>query len=88
LWICEKTQQVPNIIHDVALWSLWKLRNDLCFNGSSWSCMQVLYLKVGYTLACWKVLCPKGKRSKLERVSGALELLMRQAPPLMWPEPR
>jgi hypothetical protein len=39
LWICEKTNQVPNIVHAAALWSLWKFRNDLCFNGSGWSCM-------------------------------------------------
>jgi hypothetical protein len=32
LWICEKTHKVSNIVHTVALWSLWKVRNDLCFN--------------------------------------------------------
>jgi hypothetical protein len=87
LWICEKTNQVPNIVHAAALWSLWKLRNDLCFNGSGWSCMQVLYLKVAHTLERWKVLCPDGKRSELERVCAALMSLVRQAPPLIWPEP-
>jgi hypothetical protein len=87
LWICEKTQQVPNIIHAAVLWCLWKLRNDLCFNGSGWSSMQVIYLKVAYTLARWKILCPEGKRSELEGVIAALETLARQAPQLMWPEP-
>jgi hypothetical protein len=37
--------------------------------------MQVVFLKVGYTLARWKILCPEGKRSKLERAMEALELL-------------
>jgi hypothetical protein len=87
LWICEKTNQVPNIVHAAALWSLWKFRNDLCFNGSGWSCMQVLYLKVAHTLGRWKVLCPEEKRSELERVCAALMSLVRQAPPLIWPEP-
>jgi hypothetical protein len=31
LWICEKTQQVPNIVHAAVLWCLWKVKNDLCF---------------------------------------------------------
>jgi hypothetical protein len=67
LWICEKTQQVPNIVHAAALWSFWKLRNDLCFNGSSWSCMQVLYLKVAYTLVRWKVLYQEGKKKRARK---------------------
>jgi hypothetical protein len=50
--------------------------------------MQVVFLKVGYTLARWKIMCPKGKRRELERAMEALELLARQAPLLMWPEPR
>jgi hypothetical protein len=87
LWICEKTNQVPNIVHVAALWSLWKLRNDLCFNGSSWSCMQVLYLRVARTLGRWKVLCLEGKRSELEGVCAALTTLVRRAPPLTWPKP-
>jgi hypothetical protein len=87
LWICEKTQQVPNIVHAAVLWCLWKVRNDLCFNGYGWSSMQVIYLKVAYTLARWKILCPEGKRSELEGVIAALETLARQAPRLMWPEP-
>jgi hypothetical protein len=87
MWICEKTQQIPNIVHAAVLWSIWKIRNDLCFNGSRWSSMQVVFLKVGYTLARWKILCPEGKKSELERTMEALELLARQAPQLMWPEP-
>jgi hypothetical protein len=49
--------------------------------------MQVVYLKVAYTLDCWKILCPEGKRNELERITAAMEFLARQAPQLMWPEP-
>jgi hypothetical protein len=87
LWICVKTHIVPNIVHAVVLWSLWKCRNEVCFNRRLWSCMQVIYLRVAYTLARWKLLCPEGSRSALEEVILALEQLARQPPLLTWPEP-
>jgi hypothetical protein len=67
LWICEKTNQVPNIVHAAALWSLWKLRNDLCFNRSSWSCMQVLYLRVVHTLGVLESVVPGRKKKRARR---------------------
>jgi hypothetical protein len=87
LWICEKTHIIPNIVHAAVLWSLWKCRNDVCFNRRSWSCMQVIYLRVSYTLARWKLLCPEGSRNALEEVIMALEQLARQPPLLTWLEP-
>jgi hypothetical protein len=32
-WICYKKQKVLNIIHTAILWTLWRMRNDLCFNS-------------------------------------------------------
>jgi hypothetical protein len=51
LWICEKTHIVSNIVHAAALWSLWKQRNDLCFNRLSWPSMQVLFHRISLHLA-------------------------------------
>ena len=56
LWICEKTHKIPNIVHSVVLWSMWKFRNDMCLNRISWSGMQVMYLKLSFTLVRWKPL--------------------------------
>jgi hypothetical protein len=80
LWICEKTYIIPSIVHADVLWSLWKCRNEVSFNRKSWSCMQVIYLRVAYTLARWKLLCPEGSRNALEEVILALEQLARQPP--------
>jgi hypothetical protein len=70
LWICERTLRISNIVHTAALWSLWKVRNDICFNRSGWHDMQVVFRKVAYTLAHWE-----REREKLRRINGALEAL-------------
>jgi hypothetical protein len=49
--------------------------------------MQVLYLRVAYTLVRWKLLCPEGSKNALEEVILAVEQLARQPPVLAWPEP-
>jgi hypothetical protein len=87
LWICDKTHVVSNIVHAAALWSLWKSRNEVCFNKRSWSCMQVIYLKVAYTLVRWKLLCPEGSKRELEGAILALKQLARQPSLLTWPKP-
>jgi hypothetical protein len=32
-WLCNKRFGVVNIVSSAVYWSLWKLRNDLCFLG-------------------------------------------------------
>ena len=31
LWVANKKHVVTNVISSVVLWSLWKLRNEICF---------------------------------------------------------
>ena len=87
LWICEKTHKISNIVHAAVLWTLWKYRNDLCFNRSTWCGMQVIYLKASYTLARWMPLCPEGEKGKLGVVIKELEKLARQVPRILYLEP-
>jgi hypothetical protein len=35
-WIKGKKCNSVNVIYDAVLWSLWKLRNSLCFQGQCW----------------------------------------------------
>jgi hypothetical protein len=67
LWICEKSHIVTNIVHAAALWSVWKLRNDLCFKRLSWTGMQVMFHRISLHLARWQLICPEGKKRKTER---------------------
>ena len=36
-----------NVITSVACWSLWKLRNDLCFQKLGWQIMEILFAQSG-----------------------------------------
>ncbi|KAF8679393.1 hypothetical protein HU200_045736 [Digitaria exilis] len=35
-WLSDKKFIITNIISFAALWSLWKLRNGLCFQNLAW----------------------------------------------------
>jgi hypothetical protein len=37
---------VLNVFCDAALWSIWLLRNEICFQGQSWSSMGKVWGKV------------------------------------------
>ena len=39
-WISNKRYKVQNTICAAVLWSLWKTRNALCFQGKNWMCVK------------------------------------------------
>jgi hypothetical protein len=41
-WLCNKKFGVTNMISSAVCWSLWKLRNCLCFQGVDWVSMRML----------------------------------------------
>jgi hypothetical protein len=55
-----------------ALRGLWKLRNDMCFQGMVWRSVLSLLLSVLAMLTNWILLCPIEKRpefnTKLEKL--------------------
>jgi hypothetical protein len=36
LWLSDKKYKYVNVLNAVVLWSLWKTRNNLCFQVSQW----------------------------------------------------
>jgi hypothetical protein len=45
-WLSNNRFLNVNIISSAALWSFWKLRNDLCFQNKMWRNMEGLLLRV------------------------------------------
>ena len=82
MWLCDKKYMIENCVQAAALWVIWTIRNDLCFNLSGWLGMQVLWRKLAYLLSQWKVLFSEHTRGRLEAVVGGLENLAQRPPPL------
>jgi hypothetical protein len=72
MWLSNKKFVVCNSFCAAALWGLWKLRNNICFQGESWKDLRILLLRIAAMLHTWVILCPQAK--KLE-FSGRLEKL-------------
>ena len=83
-WLSNKRHGLVNIITAAALWSLWKLRNDLCFQNTGWKGMDILLNKIAYKAQNWLILCPENKKDSLSRI--VLEI-KRKASMVLWLPP-
>lgn len=50
-WLSNKRHLVTNIVSSATLWSIWKLRNDLCFQNGAWKNIEFLLLKILWAAA-------------------------------------
>lgn len=82
---CNRTADV--MFHSAALWTLWRYRNDMCFNHVPWIGMEVLWRKAASTLATWEVLCSGPVKERILFLVQKLEQLARALPLLLWPDP-
>jgi hypothetical protein len=73
LWLCNKRYGVTNIVSSALCWSIWKLRNGLCFQGAPWTGMRTLWQRMVSLLRCWKVLVPLKLMPEFKNVCSALE---------------
>jgi hypothetical protein len=65
-WLSNKNHCVLNMITSATIWSIWKLRNDLCFQRQGWKGMDMLLFRISGLLQNWIVLCPPDKKMSLE----------------------
>jgi hypothetical protein len=65
-WLSHKKNSLVNMITVAVVWSVWKLRNELCFQKIGWRNMDVLFYQIHGLLQNWKVLCLADKRGLLE----------------------
>jgi hypothetical protein len=50
LWISEQRHVIVNVCTSAALWAIWKLRNEFCFQGMRWTGVQVLMRRCSWML--------------------------------------
>jgi hypothetical protein len=55
-WVVEKKHAAFNSICAAVLWSIWKLRNDLIFNGVTWLSFKQMWWIILRTVRKWEIL--------------------------------
>ena len=45
-WLSHKKNSLVNMITSAVPWSIWKLRNELCFQRTGWKSMDILFYKI------------------------------------------
>ena len=80
-WLSNKRNGVVNIITSAAIWCLWKLRNDLCFQRSLWKSMDILFYQTSKTIQKWAILCPLEQKEDL--LQKAM-MIKREATQVLW----
>ena len=53
LWVANKKHLVTNVISSAVLWSLWKLRNEFCFQGMFWLGTRMVLIRITKMLRGW-----------------------------------
>jgi hypothetical protein len=71
-WLSSKKFTVLNIFSAAALWAIWKLRNELCFQNGAWRNMGQLLMRVAGLVQNWLILCPADKKGELENCISKL----------------
>jgi hypothetical protein len=77
-WLKDKKCQCINICTSAVLWSLWKTRNALCFQGGCWLVMPGILQRCARYLRSWGVLikeeearhCPSGRKNWKPEAEG------------------
>ena len=80
-WLNNKNHPADCLLHSPVLWTLWKYRNDICFNHVPWLGIQVLWRKTATILSSWMVRCSGPVKEKVMLLVRKLEQDARARPP-------
>jgi hypothetical protein len=83
-WITNKNHQVTHNVSAAVLWSLWKFRNELCFQGRKWMGLQDILFKIARMLRRWILLVQQETGMCMKEVVAQLEQKSSTPPQLMW----
>lgn len=83
-WLTGKKGIVTNAVSAAVLWSLWKFRNELCFQGRIWMGMKELLLKIAKMLNGWLPLMNQKDEEAIKLVIIKLERQATSLPQLTW----
>jgi hypothetical protein len=62
IWVRRKKFRVHNVLTSAVIWSIWKTRNNLCFQGAVWTKVEAMLGMCAKFLRSWTVINkPKGR---------------------------
>jgi hypothetical protein len=81
LWIRDNKLKVVNVFYTVVILCIWKVRNNLCFQGACWTGMKKLFERCVRLLRNWSLLNkPKAARANQNSVEhGSIVVIRRWA---------
>jgi hypothetical protein len=72
-WLSDKKYIALNVLTTAVFWTLWKMRNDLYFQGLSWTGANVLMRRSAKMMRDWGQLNKPEDAVKLEQWAAELE---------------
>jgi hypothetical protein len=86
-WIRGKKCNSINVLYTVVLWSLWKLRNSLCFQGQCWARVRRLLVSCARMVRNWALLNSSKDAARVEIWAKELEVRGTRSERLAWRPP-
>jgi hypothetical protein len=66
LWLANKRHELTNVNSSSVIWSIWKLRNEICFQGVLWTRMRRLLMMVVRMTRRWVPMLKKELGGQVE----------------------
>jgi hypothetical protein len=82
LWLRDKQFKYINMCNAAVLWTLWKTRNDLCFQDPHWRGTRKILGRCAQSIKSWSMLVPKA--GDLDRVVEELENISASPMRIAW----
>ena len=72
-WNLNNKKSVTNIACVATIYSIWTMRNDMCFQGVQWTSTRAILARISSSLHQWKVLCVGDQSVLLRRCIQLLD---------------
>jgi hypothetical protein len=83
-WISNNKNSVINVVCPATLWSIWKLRNALCFQGRTWPGVQEIWGRIASDLGQWRILSKDAASVILVEKARLLDVKRRELLRIAW----
>jgi hypothetical protein len=84
LWLCAEKLKTLNICTTAVLWSIWKLRNSMCFQANKWHGMQAVFFRCAKLTRRWAIIQTEEVTNQMEVIAKLWEERGSSPPALLW----